>query len=197
MIWDLKLPLAELKRRDRVRGTGVLLDPVYTISGKFLNGQKLTRIHLSLTRDPRNLASFWTANSTVICYRICGVPYKLVAQVKNSSFQKFDRTRVNRRVLISRTEHKRLLQISCYLVILVNFVSLLKVGPLRFVFLFFFFQLNKLFTWTCFFLACSRLSDSGEDAKVKGTRKVGGEKLFSSSRFLNSTGPTISEPGTG
>ena len=45
------------------------------------------------------------------------------------------------------------------------------------------------------FLACSRLSDSGEDAKVKGTRKVGGEKLFSSSRFLNSTGPTISEPG--
>ena len=45
------------------------------------------------------------------------------------------------------------------------------------------------------FLACSRLSDSGEDAKVKGTRKVGGAKLFSSSRFLNSTGPTISEPG--
>ena len=45
------------------------------------------------------------------------------------------------------------------------------------------------------FLACSRLSDSGEDAKVKGTRKVSGGKLFSSSRFLNSTGPTISEPG--
>ena len=196
MIWDLKLPLAELKRRDRVRGTGVLLDPVYTISGKFLNGQKLTRIHLLLTRDLRNLASFWTANSTVICYRICEVPYKLVAQVTNSSFQKFDQTRVNGRVLISRTEHKRLLQISCYLVILVNFVSLLKVGPLRFVFLFF-FQLNKLFIWTCFFLACSRLSDSGEDAKVKGTRKVSGGKLFSSSRFLNSTGPTISEPGTG
>ena len=196
MIWALKLPLAELKRRDRVRGTGVLLDPVYTISGKFLNGQKLTRIHLSLTRDLRNLASFWTANSTVICYRICGVPYKLVARVKNSSFQKFDQTRVNGRVLISRTEHKRLLQISCYLVILVNFVSLLKVGPLRFVFLFF-SQLNKLFIWTCFFLACSRLSDSGEDAKVKGTRKVSGGKLFSSSRFLNSTGPTISEPGTG
>ena len=196
MIWDLKLPLAELKRRDRVRGTGVLLDPVYTISGKFLNGQKLTRIHLSLTRDLRNLASFWTANSTVICYRICEVPYKLVAQVTNSSFQKFDQTRVNGRVLISRTEHKRLLQISCYLVILVNFVSLLKVGPLRFVFVFF-FQLNKLFIWTCFFLACSRLSDSGEDAKVKGTRKVSGGKLFSSSRFLNSTGPTISEPGTG
>ena len=26
------------------------------------------------------------------------------------------------------------------------------------------------------FLACSRLSDSGENAKVKGTRKVGGKK---------------------
>ena len=38
--------------------------------------------------------------------------------------------------------------------------------------------------------ACSRLSVSGEDAKVKGTRN-------SSSRFLNSAGPTISEPGTG
>ena len=25
-------------------------------------------------------------------------------------------------------------------------------------------------------VACSRLSDSGEDSKVKGTRKVGGEK---------------------
>ena len=145
MIWDLKLPLAELKRRDRVRGTGVLLDPVYTISGKFLNGQKLTRIHLSLTGDLRNRASFWTANSTVICYRICEVPYKLVARVKNSSFQKFDQTRVNGRVLISRTEHKRLLQISCYLVILVNFVSLLKVGPLRFVFLSVFNLINFLY----------------------------------------------------
>ena len=56
-------------------------------------------------------------------------------------------------------------------------------------------------------LACSRLSDSGEDAKVKGTRKVGGRKrgkgrefapvLFSSSRLLNSAGPTISEAETG
>ena len=90
MIWDLKLPLAELKRRDRVRGTGVLLDPVYTGSDKFLNGQKLARIHLSLTRDPRNRASFWTANGTVICYRICEVQCKLVAQVKSSSIQKFD-----------------------------------------------------------------------------------------------------------
>ena len=60
--------------------------------------------------------------------------------MKNSFVQKFERTRVNRRVLISRTEHKRLLQISCYLVILVNFVSLLKVGPLRFVFVFVFFS---------------------------------------------------------
>ena len=28
----------------------------------------------------------------------------------------------------------------------------------------------------CSVIACSRLSDSGEDAKVKGTRKVGGSK---------------------
>ena len=120
MIWDLKLPLSELKRRDRVRGTIVLLDPVYTGSDKFLNGQKLARIHLSLTRDPRNRASFWTANGTVIYYRICEVQCKLVAQVKNSSIQKFDRTRVNRRGLISGTENKWLLQISCYLAILVK-----------------------------------------------------------------------------
>ena len=46
----------------------------------------------------------------------------------------------------------------------------------------------------CFdLLACSRLSHSGEDAKIKGTRKI----LLSSSRSLNSAGPTISEPGTG
>ena len=56
------------------------------------------------------------------------------------------------------------------------------------------------------FLACSRLSDSGEDAKVKGTRKVGGAGksspqfppvLFSCLRFLNLADPTISESGTG
>ena len=56
------------------------------------------------------------------------------------------------------------------------------------------------------FLTCSRLSDSGEDAEVKGTRKVGGARksspqfppvLFSCLRFLNSADPTISEPGTG
>ena len=54
-------------------------------------------------------------------------------------------------------------------------------------------------------LACSRLSDSGEDAKEQGTRKVGGAGkrkkfpagLFSCLRFLNSADPTISEPGTG
>ena len=56
-------------------------------------------------------------------------------------------------------------------------------------------------------LACSRLSDSGEDAKVKRTRKVGGAKKRKrkgvSSRFIfvfalvNSAGPTISEPETG
>ena len=43
--------------------------------------------------------------------------------------------------------------------------------------------------------ACSRLSDSGEDAKEKGTRKVG--VLLSCLRFLNSVHPTISEPWTG
>ena len=42
-------------------------------------------------------------------------------------------------------------------------------------------------------LACFRLSDSGADAKEKGSRKV----LFSCLRFLNSADPTISEPGTG
>ena len=66
-------------------------------------------------------------------------------------------------------------------------------------------------------IACSRLSDSGEDAKEwedakeEGTQKDGGtgkkkkEKkpfspvfsLFSCSRFLNSADPTISESGTG
>ena len=34
-----------------------------------------------------------------------------------------------------------------------------------------------------FYLACSRLSDSGEDAKLKGTRNVGGPFFFSCSRF--------------
>ena len=67
------------------------------------------------------------------------------------------------------------------------------------------------------FLPCSRLSDSGEGAKVTGRRKVGGAGkrggkkersrrsfcpqfppvLFSCLRFLNSANPTISEPGTG
>ena len=57
-------------------------------------------------------------------------------------------------------------------------------------------------------IACSKLSDSGEDAKDKGTRKVGGAGkcprssqfplvLFSCLRFLNSADPTILEPGTG
>ena len=58
-------------------------------------------------------------------------------------------------------------------------------------------------------IACSRLSDSGEDAKEEGTQKDGGTEkkkkekkpfspvfsLFSCSRFLNSADPTISEPG--
>ena len=63
-----------------MRGTGVLLDPVYTISGKFLNsllnGQKLTRIRLSFTRDPRSRV-------------FCSVPCKRLALVKNSSVRKF------------------------------------------------------------------------------------------------------------
>ena len=45
-------------------------------------------------------------------------------------------------------------------------------------------------------LACSRLSDSGEDAKEKGRRKVGGRE-FSCLHFLNSADPTIWEPGAG
>ena len=44
-------------------------------------------------------------------------------------------------------------------------------------------------------IACSRLSDSGEYAKEKGTRIP--PVLFSCLRFLNSADPTISEPGTG
>ena len=49
-----------------------------------------------------------------------------------------------------------------------------------------------------FSLAFSRLSDSGEDAKVKGTRKLGGagqRKKEGCSRFLDSADPTILEPG--
>jgi len=55
-------------------------------------------------------------------------------------------------------------------------------------------------------VACSVTSDSGENAKEKGTGKFGGAGkrspqfppvLFSCLRFLNSADPTISEPGTG
>jgi len=49
-------------------------------------------------------------------------------------------------------------------------------------------------------LACSRLSDSGEDAKEKGTRFPQFPPVFfflSCLRFLNSADPTISEPATG
>ena len=54
-------------------------------------------------------------------------------------------------------------------------------------------------------LACSRLSDSGEGARVWGRRESERHKppllspvssLFSCSRVLNSAGPTMSEPGT-
>ena len=67
-------------------------DPVFIGSDKFLNGEKLARTHLSLTRD---LASFLTVNITAICNRICTVACKRVARVKNSTVQKFFRTRVN------------------------------------------------------------------------------------------------------
>ena len=49
-------------------------------------------------------------------------------------------------------------------------------------------------------LACSWLSDSGEEAKKKSREKLAGQFdpiLFSCLRFLNSSDPTISEPGTG
>ena len=54
-------------------------------------------------------------------------------------------------------------------------------------------------------LACSRVSDSWEEAKVKGTRIVGGTSkrkepsvfCLSCSRFLSSAVPTLSEPGIG
>ena len=97
---------------------------------------------------------------------------------------------------------------TCYI------LKLDKLQANNYVFLYIFYQPVQNET-QCHFplnIACSRLSDSGEDAKVKGTQKVGGagkkEKeppllspvsscfiLFT--RFLNSAGPTISEPGTG
>ena len=62
---------------------------------KFLNRETLARTHLSFTRDPRNLASFRTVNITAVCNRICTVACKRVARVKNSTVQKFVRTRVS------------------------------------------------------------------------------------------------------
>ena len=48
-------------------------------------------------------------------------------------------------------------------------------------------------------LACSRLSDSGEDAKEKGTRKVGGEreKGKRKARLSRSLEQAIAEPNDG
>ena len=46
-------------------------------------------------------------------------------------------------------------------------------------------------------LACSRLSDSGEDVKEKARRPQFPPVLFSCLRFLNTADPTVSEPGTG
>ena len=61
----------------------------------FLNGKIPVGIpRLSFTWDPRNRVSFWTASSIAIYDRICTVPFKRVAQVKNSFVQNFVRTRV-------------------------------------------------------------------------------------------------------
>ena len=70
-------------------------DPLYTGLNKYLIAQKLARIRLSFTRFPQNSTCFWTVNSAAICNRICRVPCKRVAQIKNSSVQTYGRTRVN------------------------------------------------------------------------------------------------------
>ena len=67
---------------------------------KFLNGQELARIRLLFTRDPRNRASFWTANSTAICNRNCTVLCKRVALIKKSSVQKFCQPHINGRNIV-------------------------------------------------------------------------------------------------
>ena len=54
----------------------------YTSLGKCLNGQKLARIRLSFTRNPRNSENCLTANSAAICNKICTVPCKRLAQCK-------------------------------------------------------------------------------------------------------------------
>ena len=65
---------------------------------------------------------------------------------------------MHRRGLIYRTEDRRLLQISCYLAILVNFVSLLKVfqvfpcDPALFRFSFFVFYLIQFLSELAFFV---------------------------------------------
>ena len=70
-------------------------DPLYTGLNKYLIGQKLPRIRLSFTRYPQNRTCFWTVNTAAICNRICRVPCKRVARIKNSSVQTYGRTRVN------------------------------------------------------------------------------------------------------
>ena len=72
-----------------------MTDFKFHANDKFLNGQKLAWICISFTRDPRKRASFCKENSTAICYRICTVRCKRFAQVKNPSFQKFVRNRLN------------------------------------------------------------------------------------------------------
>ena len=58
------------------------LIPCLQESGQIFERQKLARIRLLFTRNPRNCARFSTANITAICRRICTVPCKWVAQVK-------------------------------------------------------------------------------------------------------------------
>ena len=55
---------------------------MYVQSCCFANLGQTCRIYLSFSRDPRNRASFLSANSPRICDRVCMVRCKLFAQVK-------------------------------------------------------------------------------------------------------------------
>ena len=97
-----KLPSQKSKERKTfmavkswTQGITEVTDFKFHANDKFLNGQKLAWICLSFTRDPRKRASFWKENSTAICYRICTGRCKRFAHVKNPSFQKFVRNRLN------------------------------------------------------------------------------------------------------
>ena len=55
-------------------------------------------------RKPAEVYKFWNYNRTAICNRFCTVSCKRFVQVKNSSVQKFFRTRVNE---VSATRPRR------------------------------------------------------------------------------------------